>query len=152
MTAKKVKYTESDLQHAWAVFEWFREKDGDAHRFVRKDGVKYVRCQHLRDRTQSAEVFNLWAGDNLRFILCPICANVDLGRYTKLLHVDLDDVGEYSPPEKDIAPIPENWKDRFLSAFRRLWSNSDNVKGKGLTPSPPPSVLSSHASRRSCRC
>jgi len=53
----------------------------------RKDGIKYVLCQHLEEGTQDWECWSHWAGDNLRFILCPVCFNQTLGSFVRNANV-----------------------------------------------------------------
>lgn len=53
----------------------FNPEDGDA-KFPPIVGVEFVHCQHLRDGNQGREDILQWAGDELRFVLCPICARV----------------------------------------------------------------------------
>ena len=37
---------------------------------------KVLLCEHLKDKTQDTVDLNLWTGENMRVLLCPICSKV----------------------------------------------------------------------------
>jgi len=45
-------------------------------KFPRKEGIKYLRCQHLVEKTQQSEISCVWIGETQRIILCPICSKL----------------------------------------------------------------------------
>lgn len=82
-------FTDEDYFHALEVIrhfreEWEEERKKEEERRIReklprKEGIKYIRCQHLKEKTQEAEQVVWWLGDSLRVVACPICAKAHMG-------------------------------------------------------------------------
>lgn len=87
----------------------------DYRRIERKEGIKYIRCQHLREGTQKAEMSAQWIGETTRLIVCPICESVRLGDPIKFL-------GFYDrEPEKQTSFVPgffERMRDKIEKTKR----------------------------------
>lgn len=80
----------------------------------RKPGVKYIRCQHLVEKSQEAEHFSLWIGEKTRIILCPICHKVDLAGSIQLLK--LMEIDRFHPHTEYANPM--RWEgEEFVKSF-----------------------------------
>ncbi len=53
---------------------------------TRVSGLKYFRCQHLREKTQELESSAWYIGDTQRLIVCPLCDKMHLGNTINYLN------------------------------------------------------------------
>lgn len=68
---------------------------------VRKPGIKYFRCQHLKEGTQKLESGSWWLGDKLRVIVCPLCDRMHAGNMLNFLYSMYHEVNEYQKNNKE---------------------------------------------------
>jgi len=84
------------------------------YKFPRKDGIKYIKCEHLTKKIYDSEVFNVVIGESTRLVLCSVCTAHITGRIAMIaaglkpkdiLAHDDEDGGEGL--QKKISNIPK---------------------------------------------
>jgi hypothetical protein len=141
MATKKDRagYTEDDYLKALDVFRYYRmelakelEKlERAGYKLPRKEGIKYVRCQHLKEKTQEAEQAIWWLGDNLRVVACPICQKTHAGNFLAQVFTY---IRRNDPEVREILERGDDALDRYKffnetekneSFFKRLLGKSE---------------------------
>lgn len=97
-------YTSEDFDKAIKILKYFSNRKAKSikkfkealekqeeqyNKLPRKKGIKYTLCQHLREHTQDVEQYTLWVGDNMRIVLCPICAKAHIGHLLSQVFVHI---------------------------------------------------------------
>lgn len=118
----KKKVTYDDYLKANNVVEEYQK---GVHTFFRKDGIKYIRCEHLKNKTQLQEWGLLWIGDNTRIVMCGICLNAERGNFMRLLDIIPKEV---EPSENEKRVIEYEWKDNLRNFFKGLLRPIDKQK------------------------
>jgi len=96
----------------------------DKFKFERKEGIKYLRCEHLIKGIMDDESDVQWVGENTRMILCPICLNVKLGNFLKIVSRYEDHNAEPTDEEKE--PVKDTW----MSMLRRMFIRDAKISKK----------------------
>lgn len=82
---------------------------------IRNPGLKYILCQHLREKTQTAEATTRWIGETTRLVMCPVCSNENMGLYARLMQQVVKVANEPTPEEIEA----QEYKDDGVMDFIR---------------------------------
>lgn len=55
----------------------------ETKKFIRKEGIEYVTCQHLDEKTVEAEFWLHWIGEKKRLVVCAVCFQQMLGAHVE---------------------------------------------------------------------
>lgn len=111
------KSTWKDYQKAMEVIEEFKGRE--ERRIYRKIGIKYIQCQHLKEKTQSKEYQAQWIGETTRIILCPICANVKVGNFVRMMETVVG-IAQQEPLEEEKTELKYK-DDTAFDIIKRLF-------------------------------
>lgn len=70
-------------------------------RIERKEGIKYSRCQHLKEGSQKSEYGAWWIGEKERVVVCPLCSKMHRGNMFDYVYAIVKELNIYFENEKN---------------------------------------------------
>ena len=91
----------------------------------RKEGIKYILCEHLQKKEMEDEVSNMYIGKKTRVILCAVCTGMMIGHVIRVATRTSFRFEEEEVQKEDI-PVTNDLLEKFRNWWRKSWAQNKN--------------------------